>query len=61
MHEPTQSHGEHPPPDMTAVFSRVSDLQQQARDIIRERPVVAVLAAMGLGFLVARMASRLTR
>ena len=46
-------------PDSAA--SRLSDLEQQARIRIRQRPVVAVLAAVGFGYLVARLVSRATR
>ena len=45
-------------PDIAAVRSRVTDLEQQARTLIRQRPVVAVLAAVGVGYLVARLVSR---
>lgn len=41
-----------------AVRSRVTDLEQQARTLISQRPVVAVLAAVGVGYLVARLVSR---
>jgi ElaB/YqjD/DUF883 family membrane-anchored ribosome-binding protein len=45
-------------PDIAAVGSKVTDLEQQARTFIRQRPVVAVLAAAGVGYLVARIVSR---
>ena len=45
-------------PVIAAVRSRVTDLEQQARTFIRERPVVSVLAAVGVGYLVARLVSR---
>ena len=48
-------------PDIAAVRSRVTDLEQQARTLIRQRPVVAVLAAAGVGYLVARLVARGTR
>ena len=41
--------------------SRLTDLQQQARIRIRHRPIVAVLAAVGAGYLVARLVSRAMR
>ena len=41
--------------------SPVADLEEQARAFIRERPVAAVLAAVGLGYLVARLVSRTVR
>lgn len=47
--------------DIAAVRSRVTDLEQQARTLIRQRPIVAVLAAVGAGYLVARVMSRVTR
>jgi hypothetical protein len=59
---------ERPPPPrseqasgITDLRSRVTDLEQLARTLIRERPVVAVLAAVGVGYLVARLVSRGTR
>jgi hypothetical protein len=45
-------------PDIAAVRSTVTELEQQARTLIRQRPVVAVLAAAGVGYLVARLISR---
>ena len=48
-------------PDIAAVRSKVTDLEQQARTLIRQRPVVAVLAAVGVGYLVARLVSRAMR
>ncbi|MBI4514973.1 MAG: hypothetical protein HY699_04045 [Deltaproteobacteria bacterium] len=48
-------------PDIAAVRSKVTDLEQQARALIKQRPVVAVLAAVGVGYLVARLVSRGTR
>jgi hypothetical protein len=47
--------------DIAVVRSKVTDLEQQARTLIRQRPVVAVLAAVGVGYLVARLVSRGTR
>jgi hypothetical protein len=47
--------------DIAAVRSRVTDLEQQARTLFRQRPIVAVLAAVGAGYLVARVMSRVTR
>lgn len=44
--------------DITALRSGVTDLEQQARAFIRQRPVVAVLAAVGAGYLVARLVAR---
>lgn len=48
-------------PDSAAVRSTVTELEQQVRTLIRQRPVVAVLAAAGLGYLVARIVARGTR
>ena len=48
-------------PHITAVRSTLTDLEQQARTLIRQRPVVAVLAAVGFGYLVARVVSRAMR
>jgi ElaB/YqjD/DUF883 family membrane-anchored ribosome-binding protein len=48
-------------PDIAAVRSKVTDLEQQARTLIRQRPVVAVLVAVGVGYLVARLVSRAMR
>ncbi len=47
--------------DIEADRSRVTKLEQQARTLIRQRPVVAVLAAAGIGYLVARLVSGGTR
>ena len=44
--------------DITALRATVTDLEQQARAFIRQRPVMAVLAAVGAGYLVARLVSR---
>ena len=49
------------PADIEALRAKVSDLEQQASVLIRERPVVAVLAAVGVGYLLARLASRAPR
>ena len=43
------------------VRSRVTDLEEHARTLIRQRPVVAVLAAVGVGYLVARLVARVMR
>jgi hypothetical protein len=45
-------------PDITEVRSRVTDLEQNARTFIGQRPIVAVLAAVGVGYLVARLVAR---
>ena len=46
--------------DITEVQSTVADLEERARTFIRQRPVVAVLLAVGVGYLVARVLSRRT-
>ena len=38
--------------------TRVTDLERHARTLIRQRPIVAVLAAVGVGYLAARLVSR---
>ena len=43
------------------VRARVTELEQHARTVIRQRPVVAVLAAAGVGYLAARLVSRVMR
>jgi hypothetical protein len=48
-------------PHSAAVHSTLTELEQQARALIRQRPVVAVLAAVGVGYLVARLVSRVLR
>src|SRR6185436_10725914 len=40
--------------DIAAVRSRATELEQQARTLIRQRPVVAVMVAAAAGYLVAR-------
>lgn len=45
-------------PDTTEVRDTVAALEERARTFIRQRPVVAVLAALGAGYLVARVLSR---
>lgn len=44
--------------DIAGVRSKVTELEQHARTLIRQRPVVAVLAAAGVGYLVARLVAR---
>ncbi|MBP1687858.1 MAG: hypothetical protein H6Q33_4001 [Deltaproteobacteria bacterium] len=53
--------GEPGQPHSTDVRSTLMDLEQQARTLIRQRPVVAVLAAVGVGYLVARLVARVLR
>lgn len=44
-----------------AGHSGLSELEEQARALIRKRPVVAVLASVGIGYLVARLVGRAMR
>ncbi|MFN2376270.1 MAG: hypothetical protein ABR538_07015 [Candidatus Binatia bacterium] len=60
--EPAATTPAPPSPSELEVFGlKLTDLEEQARVMIREQPVVAVLAAAGLGYLVARLASRANR
>ena len=43
------------------IRARVTDLEEHARTLIRQRPVVAVLVAVGVGYLVARLVARAMR
>jgi hypothetical protein len=40
------------------VRSTATDLEKQLQAFIEERPIAAVLSALGFGFLVARIVSR---
>ena len=55
---PLQRRTEQVQADIAAVRSTVTDMEQQARTFIRQRPVGAVLTAVGVGYLVARLVSR---
>jgi hypothetical protein len=48
-------------PNVDAIGSELKDLERQARAFVQQRPLVAVLAAVGLGYLVARLAARANR
>jgi len=48
-------------PDMEALRASVTELEEQARTRIVQRPVVAVMVAVGVGYLVARLVSRVGR
>jgi hypothetical protein len=48
-------------PDLDAIGVDLEDLEQKARAMILQRPVVAVLVAAAFGYLVARIASRAKR
>ena len=41
--------------------SRLESFEEEARTLIRDQPVASVLAALGVGYLVARLASRNSR
>lgn len=45
-------------PGIAAVRSKVTDLEQYSRTLIKQRPVVTVLAAAAAGYLVGRLVSR---
>ena len=59
--QPSLPDAEPLPADSAAIGAGVTDLEQQARAFVRQRPVVAVLAAAGVGYLVARLVSRVLR
>jgi hypothetical protein len=48
-------------PDFDTISGDLEDLEQKARTMILQRPVLAVLLAAGVGYLVARIASRAKR
>ena len=43
----------------TGMRTMLTDAEQQARTFVEQRPVAAVLVALGIGFIVARAAARL--
>lgn len=45
-------------PDLADLRSKAMGLEEQARTLVKDRPMVAVLAAVGVGYLVARLFSR---
>jgi hypothetical protein len=45
-------------PADTDLLATLTDLAQRVRTIIKERPVAAVLTAIGVGYVVARLVSR---
>jgi len=47
--------------EIDALRATMTGLEEQAGVLIRERPVAAVLAAVGVGYLLARLASRVPR
>lgn len=58
---PTPPRTEQVPEDLAAARTKLVELEDQARTLVRERPVVAMLAALGLGYLVARLFTRRSR
>jgi hypothetical protein len=42
----------------TELASTLTELAQRVRTVIEQRPVVAVLTAVGVGYVVARLVSR---
>lgn len=44
--------------EIAAVRAKVMEMERQVRALIMERPVVAVLAATGLGYVLARVVAR---
>jgi hypothetical protein len=50
-----------PLPDLDALGARLKDIEPQARAAIQQRPIVAMMIAVGVGYLIARMASRSNR
>jgi hypothetical protein len=44
--------------DTTAIRSKVAELEQHAQAFIKQQPIVAILAAAGVGYLVARIVTR---
>jgi hypothetical protein len=55
---PLPRRAEQTPPDIAAVRSKMTELAQQSRTLIRQRPVVTLLAAAAGGHLVGRLVSR---
>ena len=49
------------PPGFADIRAKATDLERHARTLIRQRPIVAVLAAVGIGYLAARIVSRVMR
>ena len=48
-------------PAFADVSARLTDLDGHARALIRQQPIVAVLTAASVGYLVARLVSRALR
>lgn len=54
----SSSSADQPWPD---IADAVTDVEHYARTLIMQRPVVAVIAAVGFGYLVARLIARAAR
>lgn len=52
---------EQPEEDLEAIRVKLTDLDTRARRFIRQRPVAAVLAAAGAGYLLARLVRLVSR
>ena len=48
-------------PDFSGIHTGLLDIEARGRSVVRQQPVVAVLAAAGLGYLVARLVARASR
>jgi len=48
-------------PEFAELRARATELERHTRTVIRRRPIVAVLAAVGVGYLAARLVSRAMR
>jgi hypothetical protein len=48
-------------PEFAEVRTRATDLERHARRLIRQRPIVALLGAVGVGYLAGRLVSRAMR
>jgi hypothetical protein len=59
--QPSPPRPEHVESGFEEARARVTDLEHRARTLIRQRPIVAVLAALGVGYLAARVVSRALR
>ena len=47
--------------DSGAIASKVTELEAQARTLVGQRPIVALLATVGIGYLFARLVGRGSR
>lgn len=53
---PSPDHSEHAA--ATELTSTLTEIAERARTVIKQRPVAAVLTAVGVGYVVARLVSR---